>query len=55
MRPFDDARQRVKAIAYWALGGSVAAAAGPLLGGFLDRAALADHLFVINLPIGLFG
>lgn len=49
---FDDARQRVKAIAYWALGGSVAAAAGPLLGG-LDPSCTGGSSSVINLPIGL--
>ena len=49
---FDDARQRVKAIAYWALGGSVAAAAGPLLGGLLTELHWRI-IFVINLPIGL--
>lgn len=32
---FEDARERARAIALWAVGGSVAAAAGPLLGGVL--------------------
>jgi MFS transporter, DHA2 family, methylenomycin A resistance protein len=49
---YEDASDRARAIAYWALGGSVAAAAGPLLGGVLV-AADWRLIFFINLPVGL--
>jgi MFS transporter, DHA2 family, methylenomycin A resistance protein len=49
---FDDARQRAKAVAYWALGGSVAAAAGPILGGLLTELHWRI-IFFVNLPVGL--
>jgi DHA2 family methylenomycin A resistance protein-like MFS transporter len=48
---YDDARERAKAVAYWALGGSVAAAAGPILGGILTQLDWR-LIFVINLPVG---
>ena len=48
---YDDARQRAKAVAYWALGGSVAAAAGPILGGVLTELDWRI-IFFINLPVG---
>jgi MFS transporter, DHA2 family, methylenomycin A resistance protein len=48
---YADARSRGRAIAYWAMGGSVAAAAGPVIGGALT--ALDWRLiFVVNLPVG---
>lgn len=48
---YQDVAQRTRAIAYWAMGGSVAAAAGPVLGGAL---AQADWrlIFFLNLPAG---
>lgn len=48
---YDDGRERAKAIAYWAMGGSVAAAAGPILGGVL---AGVDWrlIFFLNVPVG---
>jgi len=49
---YQDAGDRARAIAYWALGGSVAAAAGPLLGGVLVQADWR-LIFFINLPVGL--
>jgi MFS transporter, DHA2 family, methylenomycin A resistance protein len=49
---YEDPADRARAIAYWALGGSVAAAAGPLLGGILV-AADWRLIFFINLPVGL--
>lgn len=48
---FHDAVQRGRAIAYWAMGGSIAAAAGPVVGGAL--AQFDWHLvFWVNLPVG---
>src|SRR5215218_2027821 len=48
---YTGARARGRAIAYWAMGGSVAAAAGPVLGGALT--ALDWRLtFFVNLPVG---
>lgn len=43
---------RARAIAYWAMGGSIAAAAGPVLGG---AATQFDWrlIFFLNLPVGL--
>ena len=48
---YEDARARAKAVAYWALGGSVAAAAGPILGGLLTQLDWRV-IFFINLPVG---
>jgi DHA2 family methylenomycin A resistance protein-like MFS transporter len=48
---FEDAQERTKAIALWAVGGSVAAAAGPLLGGLLVQADWR-LIFFINVPVG---
>lgn len=48
---YDDPRDRTRAVAYWALGGSVAAAAGPILGGVLTELDWRI-IFVINLPVG---
>ena len=43
--------QRARAVAVWALGGSVAASAGPLLGGALALLSWRP-IFLINLPVG---
>src|SRR6476619_4678341 len=48
---YDDARERAKAVAYWALGGSLAAAAGPIVGGLLTELDWSI-IFFINLPVG---
>jgi len=48
---YEDARERAKAVAYWALGGSVAAAAGPILGGLLTELDWR-LIFIVNLPVG---
>jgi DHA2 family methylenomycin A resistance protein-like MFS transporter len=48
---FDDAAARGRAIAYWALGGSVAAATGPVLGGLLTQVDWR-LIFFVNLPVG---
>jgi MFS transporter, DHA2 family, methylenomycin A resistance protein len=42
---------RGRAIAYWALGGSVAAAAGPVVGGLLTQVNWR-LIFFVNLPVG---
>jgi len=49
---FHDAVQRGRAITYWALGGSVAAAAGPVLGGVLTQFGWR-WIFLVNLPVGV--
>jgi len=49
---YHDAVQRGRAITYWALGGSVAAAAGPVLGGVLTQFGWR-WIFLVNLPVGV--
>lgn len=48
---YDDDAARGRAIAYWALGGSVAAAAGPVLGGLVTQIDWR-LIFDVNLPVG---
>jgi DHA2 family methylenomycin A resistance protein-like MFS transporter len=48
---YHDAAQRGRAIVYWGLGGSVAAAAGPVLGGILTQIDWR-LIFFVNLPVG---
>ncbi|HTZ87189.1 MAG TPA: MFS transporter [Solirubrobacteraceae bacterium] len=48
---YDDDAARGRAIAYWALGGSVAAAAGPVLGGLLTQIDWR-LIFDVNIPVG---
>jgi DHA2 family methylenomycin A resistance protein-like MFS transporter len=47
-----DRTARARAIAYWAMGGSIAAAAGPVLGGALTQLDWR-LIFFLNLPVGL--
>ena len=49
---YDDAGERARALGYWALGGSIAAAAGPIVGGALVQANWR-LIFFINVPVGL--
>jgi len=49
---YDDSAARVRAIGYWAMGGSIAAAAGPVLGGALTQLDWR-FIFFLNLPVGL--
>ncbi|GAB3615058.1 MFS transporter [Humibacter ginsengisoli] len=49
---FDDARTRARAVAVWATGGAVAAAAGPLLGGLLSLASWR-WIFLVNVPVAV--
>ncbi|GGU24261.1 MFS transporter [Streptomyces daghestanicus] len=50
---YDDARARARAIALWTVGGSVAMAAGPVLGGLLTDSAGWRAVFLLNLPVGV--
>ena len=45
---------RARAIGAWSGLGGVAAALGPLLGGYLIEAVSWRAIFLINLPIGIF-
>ncbi|MFE9098064.1 MFS transporter [Streptomyces sp. NPDC007264] len=49
---YDDARARARAIALWTVGGSVAMAAGPVLGGLLTDSVGWRAVFLLNLPVG---
>ncbi|OHV28805.1 MFS transporter [Parafrankia colletiae] len=44
-----DSTQRARAIAFWAMGGAVAAAAGPILGGALTQLNWR-WIFILNVP-----
>ncbi len=48
---YHDPARRGRAIVYWGLGGSVAAAAGPVLGGVLTQIDWR-LIFFVNLPVG---
>ena len=48
---YPDPVQRARAVAIWALGGSVASSAGPVLGGLLTLVSWR-LIFLINLPAG---
>jgi DHA2 family methylenomycin A resistance protein-like MFS transporter len=49
---FDEPKARAKAIGLWAVGGAVAAAAGPILGGLLVPIDWR-LIFFVNVPIGI--
>jgi DHA2 family methylenomycin A resistance protein-like MFS transporter len=48
---YDNPTRRARAIALWAMGGSVAAAAGPVIGGALTQIDWR-LIFFLNLPVG---
>ncbi|WP_328387659.1 MFS transporter [Nocardia sp. NBC_00416] len=50
---FPDQAKRAQAIAIWTVGGAVAVAAGPVLGGALTATAGWQWIFFINLPASL--
>jgi DHA2 family methylenomycin A resistance protein-like MFS transporter len=49
---YRNAHQRARAIAIWSLGGAVASAAGPVVGGVLTELSWRG-IFFLNLPAGL--
>ncbi|WP_433369746.1 MFS transporter [Actinoplanes sp. CA-142083] len=49
---YHDSGARVRAIAYWGMGGSIAAAAGPVLGGALTELDWR-LIFFLNVPVGI--
>lgn len=49
-----DAKRRATAIAWWTAAGSIAIAAGPIMGGFLLQLGWRS-IFLVNLPICLVG
>ncbi|WP_432182318.1 MFS transporter [Streptomyces sp. NBC_00063] len=49
---FPDPGRRARAVGVWAMGGAVAAAAGPVLGGVLSLVSWR-MIFWINLPVGV--
>lgn len=52
---FPEARERTHAIGIWATIATIAAAAGPVIGGFLVEGAGWRSVFFINVPVGLIG
>ncbi|AHH15845.1 putative drug resistant transporter, MFS family [Nocardia nova SH22a] len=50
---FPDQAQRARAIAIWTVGGAVAVAAGPVLGGALSATVGWRWIFFVNLPASL--
>jgi MFS transporter, DHA2 family, methylenomycin A resistance protein len=48
---YPDPGKRARAVAVWALGGSVASSAGPVLGGLLTLASWR-LIFFVNVPVG---
>lgn len=51
----EDAVMRARAVGLWTAAGSVALAAGPVLGGFMVHALSWRSIFFVNLPLGVIG
>lgn len=51
----DDVVMRARAIGIWTAAGSVALAAGPVLGGFIVHTLSWRSIFFVNLPLGAIG
>jgi DHA2 family methylenomycin A resistance protein-like MFS transporter len=51
----DDDHARVRAVSIWATSGSLATAAGPIIGGFLISAGGWRWIFFVNIPICALG
>jgi len=49
---FEEPKERARAIGFWAVGGAVAAAAGPILGGLLVPLDWR-YIFFVNVPVGI--
>lgn len=49
---FPDATERGSAVAWWAVGGAVAASSGPVLGGVLTLLSWR-WIFLVNVPVGI--
>lgn len=49
---YPDPVRRARAVAVWAVGGSVASSAGPVLGGLLTLASWR-WIFLVNVPVGV--
>lgn len=52
---FHDAGARSRAVGWWAAGGGIALAAGPVIGGLLIAAFGWRSIFLINVPVGAIG
>lgn len=50
---FPDTADRARAIALWTVGGAVAVAAGPVVGGVLSSTLSWRAIFVVNVPVGI--
>ncbi|MFH8492042.1 MFS transporter [Streptomyces longisporoflavus] len=50
---YDDPTRRARAVAMWSVGGTLAMAVGPVLGGIATEVSGWRVVFLINLPLGL--